>query len=184
MIVAACWLALLVTWLITALRLKRTVQKQRSGSRAFHIATLLAAYLLLFNPNLGVGPLGYRLVPATPSAYAAGAALTAAGALFAIWARIYIGSNWSSRVTLKEDHQLVRSGPYAFVRHPIYSGLLLAMLGTAIAYGVARCFAGVLIAFVSFYSKLRLEESFMLQRFEGEYIDYRARVRALIPFVL
>jgi protein-S-isoprenylcysteine O-methyltransferase Ste14 len=111
-------------------------------------------------------------------------ALTLAGAGFAIWARAYLGRNWSAIVTIKEDHRMVRSGPYALVRHPIYSGFLLALLGSALALGEVRGLVAVALAFLAWWFKSRLEEQFMEQRFGAEYAVYKRRVKALIPFVL
>ena len=92
-------------------------------------------------------------------------------------------SDLSSNVVLKQDHTLVRSGPYRIVRHPIYSGILLGMLGSAIQRGGIRCFAGVLICVFSFWLKTRAEEQFMVQQFGEEYLLYRLKVKALVPFI-
>jgi protein-S-isoprenylcysteine O-methyltransferase Ste14 len=104
--------------------------------------------------------------------------------LVAIRARFQLGGNWSAIVAVKRGHTLVQTGPYAAVRHPIYAGLLLAMLGTAIGYGEAGGFLGVVVAFAGFLAKARSEEWFLLTEFGEDYREYRTRVRALIPFVL
>ena len=107
-----------------------------------------------------------------------------AGLLFTIWARLYLGRNWSGVVTLKKDHELVRGGPYRFVRHPIYSGLLLAIAGSAVVRGEWRGVLALIIAFVALWRKLRLEERWLGEAFGEQYAAYRAEVAALIPFVL
>ena len=94
-----------------------------------------------------------------------------------------LGGNWSNRVTVKENHKLVHTGPYRIVRHPIYSGILLGMLGSALQRSWIRCFAGVLICGLSFWLKTRAEESFMVQSFGEQYQQYRHKVKALAPFV-
>ena len=94
-----------------------------------------------------------------------------------------LGGNWSNRVTVKENHKLVHTGPYRIVRHPIYSGILLGMLGSALQRGWIRCFAGVLICGFSFCLKTRVEERFMMQSFGEQYQQYRHKVKALAPFV-
>jgi protein-S-isoprenylcysteine O-methyltransferase len=178
------WLALAVVWAAAAVTGKRTARKEPAGSRIGHILTMAVSFGLLFSPAMRPGPLGWRLVPSTGAAAAASLTLTAAGVLFAIWARFCLGGNWSAIVAVKQGHKLVRRGPYRLVRHPIYAGLLLAMAGTAIGFGGLGGFLAVAIALAGFLAKARAEESFMLEEFGAGYEEYRSRVRALIPFVL
>ena len=113
-----------------------------------------------------------------------GAALTLAGIAFAIWARVWIAGNWSSDVTLKRDHELITTGPYRWVRHPIYTGVLLAILGTALAVGEWRGLLAVVLAGAAFWRKLGIEEAVMRRQFGAAYDRYAENVPALIPFVL
>jgi protein-S-isoprenylcysteine O-methyltransferase Ste14 len=94
-----------------------------------------------------------------------------------------LGGNWSGRVTIKEGHTLEKRGPYAIVRHPIYSGLLLAVLGTAIAFREIRGLIAVALVFAMLLMKSRMEERFMMEEFGSVYRDYGRQVKALIPFV-
>jgi protein-S-isoprenylcysteine O-methyltransferase len=94
-----------------------------------------------------------------------------------------LGGNWSASVTVKQDHRLVRRGPYTIVRHPIYTGLLLALLGTAVALGELRGLLGVVVAFAAWRAKSRMEEAFMRQEFGLEYATYQGEVKALVPFI-
>jgi protein-S-isoprenylcysteine O-methyltransferase Ste14 len=112
-----------------------------------------------------------------------GATLTFAGLAFAIWARFVIAGNWSSYVELKRDHELIVAGPYRWVRHPIYTGLLLAFVGSALAVGEWRGVLAVAIVAASFWRKLKLEEAVMRRQFGETYARYAARVPALIPFI-
>jgi protein-S-isoprenylcysteine O-methyltransferase Ste14 len=109
--------------------------------------------------------------------------LTLAGLLFSAWARVHLGGNWSGIVTVKEDHELVRSGPYGIVRHPIYSGLLLAVVGSALARGEWRGVVAVVIVFWAFRRKMQTEERWMRERFGNGYQAYSERVPALVPFI-
>ena len=102
----------------------------------------------------------------------------------AIWARVALGRNWSGTVTIKQYHQLIRTGPYSVVRHPIYSGLLLALLGTALAVGETRGLVALAGAFLMGIFKARTEERFMIEQFGSQYEDYRKRTKALVPFIL
>jgi protein-S-isoprenylcysteine O-methyltransferase Ste14 len=97
---------------------------------------------------------------------------------------VYLGTNWSGTVTIKQDHELITGGPYRFVRHPIYSGLLLAFIGTALARGEWRGVLAVALTFVAFWRKLRIEEQWMRQQFGVAYEEYARRVAALAPHIL
>ena len=121
-----------------------------------------AGWWLLFSRGFGREPLSWEFVPATLSTAYVGLALTVAGLAFAVWARFHIGTNWSPLIHLKEGHELIRTGPYAIVRHPIYSGLMLATLGTAIALGRLSGFIAFVLVVAAWGCKSRLEESVSL----------------------
>ena len=127
--------------------------------------------------------LGWQVIPKSPSAADVGVLLTLTGIGLALWARFALGKNWSGTVTLKQDHVLVQSGPYGIVRHPIYSGFLLALLGTACLHGTLSAFFGVAIIALAFRLKSLTEESFMTEQFGQQYTAYKRTVKALIPFV-
>ena len=180
------WVAFLALWFLAGLVSKRTVQVQSGGSRLLQSAFVFLGVALMFNFHHWItsGWLAVRLTPANAPVVLCGGALTLAGLLFCVWARVVLGRNWSSAVTIKQDHQLVLRGPYRIVRHPIYTGLLIALLGTAMIIGVTRAFVGVLVIGLGFWLKSQTEEQFMLHQFGAQYVDYRQRVHALIPFVL
>ena len=123
-----------------------------------------------------------RFLPAGNLVPPAGVLLVAAGLGFSVWARIHLGRNWSAEVVVKQDHALIRSGPYRCVRHPIYSGMLLAFLGMALAFGEWRALLALALVFASLARKSRIEEGFMRETFP-EYTEYQRETRALIPFV-
>jgi protein-S-isoprenylcysteine O-methyltransferase Ste14 len=177
------WCAMLAVWLIGALTTKRAVRRYSRFSRILETAVLIIAYFLIFDTDFSVGFLRARVLPATPSAHILGVAVTFAGLLFAIWARFRLGRNWSGEITIKQDHELIRTGPYSVVRHPIYSGLLLGLLGTAIAFGEVRDFIGVLLASVAWRLKSLVEEQYMTEQFGAEYTNYKREVKALVPFI-
>ncbi len=177
------WLAWALYWWALRRDVKATTRHESAWSRLAHILPLLLAAWLLSASRLRGTILGERFLPATLWPFWIGAGLTAAGLLFSVWARMYIGRNWSGTVTIKEGHELVTSGPYAIVRHPIYSGLLLALVGSALACGEWRGVLAVAIAFLALWRKLRLEERWMREQFGAAYEAYRRRVAALLPFV-
>ena len=176
------WIAFLVYWMAMALGNKRVVRKQSFIGRVVQIAVGGFAFMLLWGQVFPTGPLARRVIPFSAAWIAIGLLLTCAGIGFAVWARVTLGKNWSGIVTVKQDHQLIRTGPYALVRHPIYSGLLLAIVGTAISLGKVRGFLAVLVILTGWWLKWRAEESFMLQEFGAEYEQYRRQTPALIPF--
>ncbi len=178
------WAAVGIVWLAAAFLSKPAARTQPAGSRLRHITMTALAFALVFSPRLRIGPLAWRFVPEWPAIAWAGFALTAAGCAFTIWARLILGGNWSAAVTVKQDHRLVRQGPYAIVRHPIYSGALLAMAGTVLAFGEARGLIAVALAFAAWLAKSRMEETFLTGQFGAAYTRYQREVKALIPFVL
>jgi protein-S-isoprenylcysteine O-methyltransferase Ste14 len=178
------WLGLWLVWLVGALTVKRSVQRQSLGSRLVQNPPIIAGFVLLFARDRWPPSLHQRILPQSAAVEWLGWALTAVGLGFAIWARLCIGSNWSGNVTIKEHHELIQGGPYRIVRHPIYTGFLLAFLGTAIVYGEVHGFIGFLLALLGFGLKLRLEEAFMIQQFGNIYLDYKRRVKAVVPFVV
>jgi protein-S-isoprenylcysteine O-methyltransferase Ste14 len=184
-LIPGLWLAWFAYWCVCAADVKAAQRYESPTSRAAHLLPLLmAAVLLAIRTEPNGGWLFERCLPRTREGLWIGALLTALGLGFATWARVHLGRNWSASVSVKQDHELVRSGPYARVRHPIYSGMLLAILGTAIARGEWRGLVALLIVLAALWRKLRLEERWMGETFALDYQRYRARTAALIPFLL
>jgi len=181
--VALLWLAWLVYWGIAARGTKETARHESIGSRMSYVLPTLVAGWLLASAAPHWPALSERFVPRTPVIFWIGVAVLAAGLAFAVWARRHLGSNWSGTVTLKRDHSLVRTGPYGWVRHPIYTGLLLAFIGTAITMGTWRALLATAILAASLIRKLHIEEQWMRELFKDEYVRYAAQVPALIPLV-
>jgi protein-S-isoprenylcysteine O-methyltransferase len=175
----AVWIAVGIIWVAGAVFTKRTARSQTAGSPTIHLLLAVMGFFLVFK-----GPLGWKFLPESPATAFAGLALTVAGAAIAVWARVMLGGNWSAVVTIKQDHRIIRRGPYAVVRHPIYSGGLLALLGTTIAFGAVRCLIGFALVFIAWWMKSRLEESFLEKQFGADYAQYKREVKGLIPFVL
>lgn len=183
-IVEYSWYFFLAVWLIGAFTAKRQVRTQPIGPRLAHSGALLVAFILLYTSTFKFGFLGRRFVPNSAAIAETGMFLTLGGIAFAIWARFFLGRNWSATPAVKEDHRLIRRGPYAIVRHPIYSGLLLAMLGTSLTIGKWRALVGLAIVGLAWHIKSRTEERYMEEVFGNEYHQYRRQVKGLIPFVL
>ena len=181
-VVGLLWFAWAVYWMVSSIRIKAAVRRESIASRLAHVIPLLVGGVLIGWREMPWGALNLRLWPQSLLAYWIGLALLIAGLTFAVWARVHLGRNWSGSVTVKEGHELIRSGPYTYVRHPIYTGLITAVLGTAISSGTVRAALGLVIITLSLVRKLHTEEAFMRDTFPGEYQRYCAQVPALIPF--
>ena len=153
----------------------------RLAHRAY-LAFLVAIVLLMTR----LIPLHWLYRPLWPQgllAFWLGAVITVSGLLFAVWARDHLGRNWSRSVTIKQDHELITSGPYAVVRHPIYTGILVGFLGSAIAMAEVRGFVVLVLIFLVFWAKLRMEEKWMHAEFGETYDSYVRRSAALVPYL-
>ena len=178
------WLVFIAVWIAMARGGKAVAERESAYSRLSHYLPLAVAIYLIAAPHVPIAVLDDRFVPLALWPVQLGAALTFAGIAFAIWARMTIAGNWSSDVTLKRDHELIVAGPYRWVRHPIYTGILLALLGTALAVGEWRGLLAVVFAGAAYWRKLGIEEAVMRRQFGEAYARYAERVPALVPFVI
>jgi protein-S-isoprenylcysteine O-methyltransferase Ste14 len=183
-LIGLIWTAWMIYWLAAARNVKATRRLESNASRRSHGLPLILAVFLLAAPQYGHGWFYAHIMPWTFAGYWTGVALLVVGLGFTVWARRRLGRNWSGSVTLKEDHELVRIGPYRWVRHPIYTGILLGFVGSAISLAEWRGVAAVAIAIYALMLKIRLEEEWMTETFGDAYRRYRAEVKALIPFIL
>jgi protein-S-isoprenylcysteine O-methyltransferase Ste14 len=176
------WLAWLVVWILAAGRTARTVVRQPLGSRLWYSVPLwVGIYVLL--------PRGRRPDVFQDRVYPVGAefawlcvVVVAAGLVYAGWARVHIGRLWSSTVTLKVDHTVIRTGPYARSRHPIYTGLLLALFATAARWGTLGALLSLVLFVLGFMVKIRQEEHLLLEHFGDAYRGYQHEVPTLVPW--
>jgi protein-S-isoprenylcysteine O-methyltransferase Ste14 len=173
--VALAWIAFWVYWLLAAAGAKRGAGPRRRRPPGLAIAAVVIALAAVTRPG--------RLVVHEPVVQAIGAAVVAAGLGLAVWARIALGRNWGMPMTTKDEPELVTSGPYRFVRHPIYTGILVAMLGSALATSLYWLVALVIVG-TYFVHSARVEERLMTGSFPAAYPSYQARTKMLIPFVL
>lgn len=176
-------MALLAVWIITAFRVKRTAVRESAREWMRHRLPIWCAYILLLSPALDLTPLRLGLIREPGWVAGLGAALTVAGLAIAVWARLVLGGNWSASVTLKHGHTLVTAGPYRWLRNPIYSGMLVMFLGSALVVAQGRAWVAVLVLVAAFLVKIRQEERFMLRQFPREFPQYRQRSWALVPFL-
>ena len=179
-LIPSLWLAWLVYWWLSARNVKPTRSREPLAFELRHRAPLMLAALLLAAPRWVPRVLMRRFLPVGWFFPVLGIVLLATGLGFAVWARRHLGRNWSASVVVKEDHALVHTGPYRYVRHPIYSGILLAFLGMVVTIGEWRGLVALLLAGVAFAVKSRAEERRMLETFP-EYAEYARRTGAIVP---
>ncbi len=175
------WLGFLAFWSATARRGGAVDTGESVSSRAVHQNLMNLGLLLLFVPVPG---LRWQPLPGRPWLVPAGLGLQAAAALLHVWARRHLGRNWSSEVLVQTGHELVRSGPYRWVRHPIYTAILALAAGTAMVAGELHALLGLGVIAAAYVRKLRLEEQLLAQRFGSEWETYRRSSRALLPWLL
>jgi protein-S-isoprenylcysteine O-methyltransferase Ste14 len=181
-LIEGSWLLFGAFWLITALGSKKPSITENFAGRLGHIAFMAAAFFLLYDP----APqflywLNRSFVPDERWVAWLGAWLTLAGVLFAIWARATIGKEWSAEVQIKEGHELIRTGPYARIRHPIYTGILLAVAGSALAIGEYRALVALAVMCIGFSLKAKKEESFLAARFGPAFAEHQRHTGFFLP---
>lgn len=168
------WIVFVLYWAAGALKTRRTVTQESLASRFGILLLELLGFFLLFSGAAGISMLGRRVFAQTIAGATAGVVVTWIGIAIALWGRWHLGQFWSARVTLKEGHKLIRTGPYAFFRHPIYSGLDLAAIGSALAIDQWRSVAGVVLIILGYWIKARKEESMLSTQF-GEAFEKHCR---------
>lgn len=187
MILMLCWGLFIAAWTVGALTVKRTAERP-GFSLAAKVPLIAAAVIGLTMLWQGDGPLSalnrLALWPQTGVTGAVVDAFAVLGVGVALWARLALGRNWSADLVVKEQHVLVQGGPYAYVRHPIYTGVLLMLLGTAIHMGALSGLLVFGLCVAGFWLRARDEERLMMRQFPEAYAAYRRRVKALIPYVL
>lgn len=181
-VIGYTWLVWLVYWAAMAFRTKRTLE--RGGLVGYRLVALGLIVVLVAAGRLEHVSSQSQLWQTTLALGVLTDCIVIAGAAFTVWARITLGRNWSGEVTFKQDHELIESGPYALARHPIYTGLIVMALGTAVNYGRAIGFALLFSICGAVWWKIRQEERIMSKHFPDAYAKYKTRVRAIVPFVL
>jgi protein-S-isoprenylcysteine O-methyltransferase Ste14 len=177
--IGAIWGLWILSWLMAAVWTGRTAARPALGSQFLYRLIVFAGMVSLFNldisTSLWISPPVFGWVMVT---------MTAVGFAFCWWARLYLGRLWSSSVTRKEDHHVVDTGPYALVRHPIYTGILVASLATALERGTVTALVGLGLMILGYWMKARLEESFLRGELgAASYDAYARRTGMLLPFL-
>jgi protein-S-isoprenylcysteine O-methyltransferase Ste14 len=177
------WIAFLIYWQIKAAGTKTTRRLEPVASRILRVFIFLIAILLFSITRIPLPWLYREFWPAGLWSFWLGVAVMVGGLLFAVWAREHLGSNWSRSVTIKQGHELITTGPYRVVRHPIYTGILAGFLGSAIALSQVRGFLAFVLIFIALWLKLHREEQWMRSEFGETYATYAHHTAALVPYL-
>jgi protein-S-isoprenylcysteine O-methyltransferase Ste14 len=175
------WIVLVAYWVAVAAKTRKTVSEESSASRYAVLFLEILGFILLYSDVAEIGWLGYHVVHRAYALAVTGVVLTWIGIAIAVWARWSLGQYWSLRVTIKQDHRLIRTGPYAYFRHPIYSGIDLAAIGGALAIDQWRCVVGVGLIVLGYWIKAKKEESMLAAQFGEAFEEYRRHTGFLIP---
>jgi protein-S-isoprenylcysteine O-methyltransferase Ste14 len=175
------WMVLGAVWLVKRFTMKKAKKRETLWEITEHSAPTVLGFWILFENSWKWGWLNLRVLPEVPLVWDTGLLITLVGIAISLWARQSLGGNWSSVVTLKDDHELIRQGPYRWIRHPIYTGILVAVLGTAMIKGHLRGWLGLVILFAGFYFKARREESFLRQEFGAGFEEHTQRTGMFLP---
>jgi protein-S-isoprenylcysteine O-methyltransferase Ste14 len=185
----ACWIIFVLYWFISA-RSVKPVQETSGwlGGNWYPILYLIGFLFMIdfrFLRRLGIptNQLAILLLPRTRALNILIVILLVAGLMIAIVARRTLARNWSGAVALKEGHELITAGPYQYVRHPIYTGMLLMILGTALSLATIGACIGFFIILVGILLKLKQEEALLTKHFAQDYLAYKKHTRTLIPFI-
>jgi protein-S-isoprenylcysteine O-methyltransferase Ste14 len=175
------WTIWAVWWLAMAFFSKSTKRRESAAQRIEHLVPAMLGFALVFREGSGGAWLARPIVTANPVLLGLCVMVTILGLLFAVWARLILGSNWSGTVTIKTNHQLIRRGPYRWVRHPIYTGMLAALLATAVIQGLPSGMIGFAFVLLALYRKARREESFLSQEFGDGFLEHRQHTGMFLP---
>lgn len=182
--ILACWAIFLVFWFVTSFFTKKTVVNRGGMANGIFIRLAIAIIIVLVIQNRVFPSIGHPLWPYSTLSGTIADIVAACGLILLLWARVTLGGNWSANVVLKENHELIERGPYAVIRHPIYTGVLMLFLGETLWYGSEAWFLIFLGVCYGFWLKAKQEEELLTTHFPIEYPRYRQRTKALIPFVL
>ncbi|MFZ3200211.1 MAG: isoprenylcysteine carboxylmethyltransferase family protein [Candidatus Acidiferrales bacterium] len=180
-IVDALWTFFALYWLVASVSVNRMRKREPAGQRLAFLLIFVGICYLAEMAGASLGISNRRFVPPLPWLEWLGIALTAVGIAFAIWARNHIGKYWSASVSLREGHELIRSGPYARIRHPIYSGMLLAAAGTTLWSGRCGALMVLGLALIAVVVKARREEALLAGEFGPAFDEHRRHTGFFLP---
>ena len=175
------WMIWAIWWLAMAFFSKSTKRRESVIQRIEHLVPAFLGFLLIFRADFGGAWLARPVFSANSLLLLICVVATILGLLFAVWARLTLGSNWSGTVTIKSGHNLIRRGPYRWIRHPIYTGLLISLVGTLTLQGEVRAFLGFAFALFALYRKAKREEQFLSDEFGEGFAEHTKQTGMFLP---
>jgi len=175
------WFVWCIVWLLMAAWSKPSKRREFPWQRLEHVIPLVIGFLLIYNHRFAWNFLADRIIPQNDAITIIGLLLTAGGLVFAVWARIALGANWSGTVTIKSGHNLIRRGPYRWIRHPIYTGILISFVGTILLQGEVRAFLGFVFVLLALYRKAIREERFLSEEFGENFAEHAKQTGMFLP---
>ncbi len=177
------WLCIGAYWLLYTFNVKQSIKIENKYTRIVYMCLWMLAFMLLFTDNISFSFMFQPFLFQQTAFKVAGLILCIAGLSFSVWARIYLGENWSGVITLKKGHELIKTGPYALSRNPIYTGFLVAFAGCAMTAGVVKAYLSLPLIVVGILLKIGKEENFMNEAFGANFTMYKQNVKRLLPFI-
>lgn len=182
-LVISIWVVWFAFWRVASSGSTASDERESAWSRASYLVPMVLVIVLMISP--GWPPwLARQLMPGGWVRYWVGVVVLLSALGFTVWARRTLGRNWSGRIAIKDGQQLVRAGPYRRIRHPIYSGGLVAILGSAVASGRVSGFLALVLACAALGHKIRIEERWLMREFGDRYAEYRRSSWLLLPYLL
>jgi protein-S-isoprenylcysteine O-methyltransferase Ste14 len=182
-IATVIWVLTGIYWVVAAQNIKQAIKKEEIGFRIFYMIFWVVPFALTFFRILSIDWLNARVLPGKLLIEIIAFIGVLVSLAFMIWSRVVLGKNWSGRIAVKNDHQLITSGPYTMVRHPMYTGFIFAFLFSAILLGEVRGVISFVILLIGILMKLQKEERVIRNVFGIKYDEYAKRVKKLIPFI-
>jgi protein-S-isoprenylcysteine O-methyltransferase Ste14 len=180
-LISDAWIVLAIYWAISALRVKQMKYIAPTRVRVIQLVFLIPGAYLLYVRHTKLALLQIAVLPKLPTVTAIGVAVAWIGIALALWARYVLGSNWSAQVAIREGHELIQTGPYRFIRHPIYTGILTGTWGTAIAIGQLSAFFGVILITLGLAYKAKQEELRLQATFGEMWTAHQQRTGMFLP---
>jgi protein-S-isoprenylcysteine O-methyltransferase Ste14 len=182
-IICVCWAVFWIYWTIRELRWRRSKRKVALTFTVLNSGLLYLGFIMVLLGRSAPSSLGLLLLPQAIPIQILGTVFAIVGVGFAIWSRQSLSNNWSRNVAILENQQFIHSGPYTIVRHPIYTGILLALLGSTLVSSTLGSLLGFVFAIISLWQKARMEEKLLITEFGQQYANYQRDVRFLIPLI-
>jgi len=181
--VRASWITFFSYWFYNRNKTKSTASRESKLKQGAHLLAMVSGFAFVLTGDIWPDFLDAPIYPKNQLMIVIGSCISILAVCFAIWARRTLGMNWSAAVSLKKEHELIRTGPYRYFRHPIYTGILSNVVGSALVTGEVRSLAAVILVAGAYFVKIRREEKLLSTHFPSEYPEYSKHTWRIYPFL-